>query len=122
VPVIDINTSDLTVDGAAPGQAFQPTRYTNRRADDIRVGVWEILSTVKGTYRLDLNQGLDVEEIMNPATSDAERSALVAEIVLGFPGVTGIITGPTVTFDDDLLEWQIDVTANTVDGAISVTA
>ena len=122
MPVIDINTSDLTVDGTAPGQTFQPTRYTTRQADEIRVGIWTLLSTVQGTYRLDLAQGLDVEEILNPQTSDAERSALVAEIVLGFPGVTGILAGPTVTFSDDLLEWQIDVTAQTVDGPVAVTA
>ena len=122
MPVIDINTSDLTVDGTAPGQTFQPTRYTTSQADEIRVGIWLLLSTVQSTYRLDLVQGLDVEEILSPQTSDAERSAIVAEIVLGFPGVTGIIAGPTVTFSDDLLEWQLDVTAQTVDGPISVTA
>lgn len=120
MPVIDINTSDQTVDGTPAGQTFQPTRYTTTQADEIRVGVWMLLSTIRGTYRMDLTQGLDVEEILDPATSDAERSALVSEIVLGFPGVTGITSGPTVTIADGLI--SIVVTATTADGSFTVAA
>jgi hypothetical protein len=120
VPVIDINTRDITVDGAPPGRTFQPTRYTTTRRDEIRVGLWELLSTIQGTYRMGVSQGLDIEEILSPSTSDAERSALVAEVVLGYPGVTGILAGPVVAFDGTT--YAITVTANTVDGPVAVAA
>lgn len=115
---IDINTSVDTIDGTPPGEAFQPPRYTTTRADEIRVGVWMQLATRQGSYRLDLADGLDFQEILDPATSDAERAANVTELILAFPGVTGITEGPVVVVDGGTV--SISVTATTVDGSFTI--
>lgn len=118
---IDVNTSDETVDGTPPGQTFQPLRYTTTRRDEIRVGIWTLLLTPLGSYRLIESQGLDIESILDPSASDAERAALVGEIVLGFPGVTAILEGPTVVIQNGILA-SISVRAETVDGPIEISA
>lgn len=100
-PTYDVNTSDKAVDGTPPGQTFRPLRYTQRKRDTIRVGVWMLLQTLKNTYRMNLELGLDAELIMDPETSDAERSALVADVVERYPGVVGFDSGPTVSLGDD---------------------
>ncbi len=116
---IDINTSQETVNGAEPGQAFIPPRYTTTRADEIRVGVYLQLRTRLGSYRFDLTDGLDYEDLLDPSTSDAERAAQVAEVVSAFPGVTGISEGPTVVVDG--AEATITLTATTEDGSFTLT-
>lgn len=118
---IDINTSDQTIDGALPGETFRPLRYTESERDAIRVGVWTQLRTVFDTYAFDRGQGLDVETILDPATSDAERSALVADVVLAYPGVLSITDGPTVTVVDGSLA-SISLRALTADGPIALVA
>lgn len=115
---IDINTTADVVDGTPPGQAFQPPRYTTTRADEIRVGVWTQLATRVTSYRMDLTDGLDFQENLDPATSDAERAANVSELILKFPGVTGISEGPLVVVDGDSV--SITVTATTVDGSFTI--
>ena len=118
---IDVNTSDETVDNTPSGQTFRPDRYTTTTRDFIRVGVWTQLQTLVGTYRFDLEQGLDAELILDPGTSESERSALVAEVILRYPGVTAILEGPTVTIEDGTIA-RIEVTCLTVDGELSLVA
>lgn len=118
---IDINTSLDTVDGAEPGQAFIPPRYTTTRADEIRVGVFLLLATRRTTYAFDTREGLDYEELLDPSTSDAERAANVAEVVASFPGVTGISEGPTVTISDDGTAATITLRATVADGSFTVS-
>ena len=117
----DINTSDETIDGTLPGETFRPLRYTTTERDSIRVGVWVQLRTVIGEYQFDLEQGLDAETILDPVTSDAERTALVANLVLGYPGVTAILEGPTVVIEGGSIV-SISVRAQTADGEFAVTA
>lgn len=52
-------------------------------------------------HQVNLELGLDAELIMDPETSDAERSALVADVVERYPGVVGFDSGPTVSLGDD---------------------
>lgn len=117
---VDINTTDKTVDGTPPQETFRPLRYTETDRDTIRVALWSQLSTILGQYRMDIEQGLDVELILDPGTSDAEREALVADVVLSFPGVTGIAEGPTLELSDDGQILSISVTANTVEGLVGL--
>jgi hypothetical protein len=94
--VLDLNTSQTTVDGIGPGQAWRPSRYTTNEADSLRVAAWLALNTVVGAWRRDLSAGLDVERFLDTLTSDDERIAIVREVITAIPGVTGIISGPTV--------------------------
>jgi hypothetical protein len=118
VQTFDMNTSDVVVDGAQPGHSFQPFRYTQTKLDEIRVGVWLLLTTWLGTYKWDVDEGLDVEAIQDPITSDAEAGELVADVVLSYPGVERITLGPTVTRSDAGKVITIDVEAQTVAGTI----
>lgn len=115
----DINTSDQEVDGTPPGQTFRPLRYTATTLDEIRVGVWLLLNTWIGTYRFDTEQGLDVEAIQDPITSDAEAGELVVDVVLSYPGVLRISKGPEVTRSEGGKVISISVSADTVAGPIS---
>lgn len=116
----DINTSGETVGTTPAGQTFQPLRYTTTKVDEIRVGVWLQLKTILGAYAFNTEtDGLDVEAILDPATSDAERSALVADAVLRYPGVLGFLDGPTVTVEDGSTV-AIEFTAETAEGSFDV--
>lgn len=119
VRVIDVNTSAETIDGTPPGQVFSPMRYTSTTRDMIRVSVWLVLATIAGAYQLDVTQGLDVLAMLDGNTSEAERAALVAEVVLGIKGVTGILEGPIVTVTGATL--SVFVRASTIDGPIEVS-
>ncbi len=119
VQTFDMNTSDEVVDGAQPYHTFQPFRYTTDLLGEIRVGVWLLLVTWLGTYKFDVNQGLDVEAIQDPITSDAEAGELVTDVVLSYPGVLRITEGPTVTRSDEGTLISIFVEAETVAGPIS---
>lgn len=96
-PTFDMNTSLVTVDGAPPGEWYRPLRYTTTKANSIRVGVYVMLATPLGTYDLDTQLGQDMETILDPLTSDAERGALVADVVGRYPGVDSIEGEPIVT-------------------------
>lgn len=114
----DINTSAETIDGTQPGQTFRPLRYVTG-ANAVRCSLWSSLSTIAGTLPFDLDDGLEIEAILDPSTSDAERSALVGDVVLDFPDVTGISDGPTVVIIDGELI-SITLTAETVYGPVSL--
>lgn len=121
VPVLDLNTSDEPIDGTPPGRVFQPPRYTTTIRDTTRVSLWSLLSTMLGTYVFDTEQGLDGEDILDPTTSDEERAAIVAEVVLGYPGVTGLVDGPTVTTSEDGSTVTIELTASAEDGPFQLS-
>lgn len=118
----DINTSDEVVDGTPPGQTFSPLRYTETVRDEIRVGTWLTLNTFLGTYKFDVDEGLDVEAIMDPDTSDEEIGELAADVVLAFPGVTRISDGPVVERDEFGTVAAVTMQAETVAGPMTITA
>lgn len=95
-PTLDINTGLTTVDGTAPGESWSPPRYTTTAVDTVRVLAWSVLSTESTRYALDQPSGLDWLAILDSRSTDAERSAIVSEVVLGLPGVTGLVSDPTV--------------------------
>jgi len=95
-PTLDINTGLTTVDGTAPGQSWAPPRYTTTAVDTVRVLAWTVLSTESTRYALDQPSGLDWLAILDSRATDAERSAIVSEVVLGLPGVTGLASDPAV--------------------------
>ena len=119
---IDVNTSGETVEGTPPGRTFSPLRYTTTLRDTIRVGLWMVLSTNLGTYQFDTSSGVDMDLIMDPSTSDAERSAQVGDVILAYSGVVAITEGPTVILLDGGTTVSITVTAETIDGPITLTA
>ncbi len=116
--VYDMNTSG-DLDGITPhGRTYIPLRLTETEADTIRVGLFLVLSTQLGSYHLDETLGIDHQLLLDPETTDAERSAIVAEACLKFPGVTGILDGPTVLIVEG--EARISVKLSTASGTITV--
>lgn len=122
VRTFDINTGDEVIDGTPPGQTFSPLRYTTSTRDEIRVGTWLLLSTVLGTYKFDVDEGLDVEAIMDPDTSDAEIDELAADVVLSYPGVLRVTEGPTVSRDELGTVAAVTMEVDTVAGTVTITA
>jgi hypothetical protein len=119
-PVYDINTSGETDGITEHGRTYSPLRLTDTEADTIRVGLFLVLSTQIGAYHLDETLGLNHELLLDKDTTDGERSAIVAECCLKFPGVTGILDGPAVEIEDGLV--AITVSLSTVAGPISLVA
>lgn len=117
-PVLDLNTSQTTVDGIGPGQAWRPARYTSSEADSLRIAAWLSLTTVTGAWRRDLGAGLDVERFFDTLTSDVERIALVRNVVTSIPGVTGITAGPTLTRSGST--YFVEVSASTSAGNFTI--
>jgi hypothetical protein len=116
--VYDINTSGDT-DGITPhGRTYVPLRYTETEADALRVGLFLLLSTQLGSYKLDKKFGLNIHMLLDPETSDAERSAIVAEACMSFPGVTGVSEGPTVTTEGGTA--TINVKLDTIHGPVAL--
>ncbi|HUV47365.1 MAG TPA: hypothetical protein VMX11_00185 [Actinomycetes bacterium] len=108
----DINTTDTVApDGTLPGQTVFPLRYTTTEADTIRVGLWCVLSTIVGTLQFDTEEGLDVLAMLSPTTSDAERSSLVRDPILAYPGVAAIDEEPIVATTEQGQLVSISVTA-----------
>ena len=87
--------------------------------DSLRVGLFLMLSTQLGSYKLDKKFGLNIHLLLDPETSDGERSAIVAEACMSFPGVTGIKEGPTVTVSGGTA--TINVELDTIYGPVSLT-
>ena len=110
-----LTTLDMFTSGPKRGSLISPLVYTATGADTIRVTAWCQLATELGTYGHATTEGLDVERILDSATSDAERSALVRDAVLDIEGVADVVGVPEVTVVDSIL--SIRVSFITVEGA-----
>lgn len=103
--VWDIDTED--------GALVRPLRYVTG-SDAVRVLAWMALRTELGTYVFDTGEGLDHERMLRGDTSDAERVALVRDVVLAVDGVAEILEEPEVTTSDDGASVSVRVRARTI--------
>jgi hypothetical protein len=94
------------------------TKRPKTDADTLRVGLFLLLSTQLGSYKLDRKFGLNIHLLLDPETSDGERSAIVAETCMSFPGVTGVVEGPTVSIASGTA--TINVRLDTIYGPVAL--
>jgi len=114
---------DIDTDADPPALVHPLVYVTGSEA--VRVRVWMKLATPLGGNALDTKDGLDHRRLMQPDTSDAERSAMVREAVLDVEGVAEITGEPDVSVDFDVEpgpRLSIKVEARTIyDDPIAVT-
>lgn len=99
--IIDLDTS------AAPFTTKQPARLTETDTDTVRVSVAINLAhrrdttgpRARSTDKLDSRNGLDLVTMLAGETSDAERSAAVAEVVLRHKYIARLLSEPVVVTD-----------------------
>lgn len=114
-------TFDMITSGDEAGTIVRPLTYTTTDDDATRVAVFCQLSTPVTKYLYATDEGLDIERILDPNTTDEERGALVRDVVLSNPRVEAVISGPTVTVDYDAdpgAEVTIEVTFRTITGTL----
>lgn len=90
-------TWDMYTSGPYVGQVKRPLRYTETEDDACRVRVYCQLATSFGKYVFNTEEGLDYERILDPTATDAERGAMVRDIVLADEHVESVEEGPDVT-------------------------
>lgn len=113
-------TWDMYTSGPLKGQLIRPPTYTATADDATRVKVYLKLATPLGAYLYAVEDGLDHARMLDPRTTDAERAALVRDVVLGDERVAEITVGPDVSVDFDAEpgpELTVTLTARTITGA-----